>query len=86
MLRLAVAVALLAARAAAGRSFYDVLRVGEDASERQIKRAFRKLSLKFHPDKCREDDCQERFMEVNRGECTGTVLCAPCRVAGVARR
>jgi hypothetical protein len=45
--------ALLAAFAqhVAARNFYDLLSVPQGASEQQIKRSYRKLALKYHPDK-----------------------------------
>jgi len=45
------------------RNFYRILDVPSSASARQIKKAFRKLSLKYHPDKCEE--CKEQFTDVN---------------------
>ncbi|CAL4956924.1 unnamed protein product [Urochloa decumbens] len=50
---LLVAVLLLhhALSALAETSYYDTLQVPKDASEAQIKRAYRKLALKYHPDK-----------------------------------
>jgi preprotein translocase subunit Sec63 len=32
-------------------SFYDLLEINKEANEADIKRQFRKLSLKYHPDK-----------------------------------
>ena len=33
------------------RDHYEVLGVGEDAEDKEIKKAYRKLALKYHPDK-----------------------------------
>jgi preprotein translocase subunit Sec63 len=36
---------------ASGQNFYELLGIGKEANEQDIKKAFRKLSLKYHPDK-----------------------------------
>ena len=38
-----------------GRDFYQILGVARSANEKQIKKAFKQQSLKFHPDKNKED-------------------------------
>jgi len=46
------------------RDYYEILEVGRDASEVQIKSAYRKLALKFHPDRNPGDhQAEERFKE-----------------------
>jgi len=48
------------------RDFYDVLGVRRDASDQEIKSAFRRLAKKYHPDANRDDtDAEIRFKEVN---------------------
>ncbi|MBD3380019.1 MAG: DnaJ domain-containing protein [Candidatus Omnitrophica bacterium] len=45
-----------------------VLGLGESATIPEIKEAYRKLSLKYHPDKCAETDrkeCEAAFKEIN---------------------
>ena len=36
----------------------------ERVTDRDIKKAYRKLSMVWHPDKCREDGCEEKFVEI----------------------
>ena len=45
------------------RDYYEVLGVSKDASEADIKSAFRKLAKKYHPDVSKEPDAAEKFKE-----------------------
>jgi molecular chaperone DnaJ len=50
----------------ARRDYYDVLGIGRDASELEIKRAFREIAKKDHPDRNPGDHAaEERFKEAN---------------------
>lgn len=42
------------------KNCYDKLGISTDANERQIKKAFRKLALKYHPDKVKEEKDKEK--------------------------
>lgn len=47
------------------RDYYEVLGVEKNAAEDQIKKAYRKLAAKYHPDVNHEADAEERFKEIN---------------------
>ena len=46
------------------RDYYEVLGIERDADAKTIKNAFRKLALKYHPDRNKEPDAEERFKEI----------------------
>ena len=47
------------------RDYYEVLGVSKDASERDIKKAYKRLAMKYHPDRTAGDkDLETKFKEV----------------------
>ena len=62
------------------RDYYEVLAVMRDASDEEVKRAYRKLAVKFHPDKNPNDPhSEEKFKEL--GEAYDVLIDADKRAA-----
>lgn len=47
------------------RDYYEVLGVSRNATQDELKNAFRKLAMKYHPDRNKEPDAEEKFKEIN---------------------
>ena len=49
------------------QDYYELLGVSRDASESEIKKAFRRLAIKYHPDKNKDPDAQKKFVKIANG-------------------
>src|SRR6195256_1619459 len=62
------------------RDYYEVLEIGRNTSDEEIKRAYRKLAVKYHPDKNPNDPhAEEKFKEL--GEAYDVLMDADKRAA-----
>ena len=49
----------------ANRDYYDILGVGRGIGEEDIRKAYRKKAMEFHPDRNKSADAEEKFKEIN---------------------
>ena len=47
------------------RDYYDVLGVSKDSSKDAVKKAYRKLAMKYHPDRNKEPDAEDKFKGIS---------------------
>jgi molecular chaperone DnaJ len=45
--------------------YYEILGIPKNADEKEIKKAYRTLARKYHPDVCKEPGAEERFKQIN---------------------
>lgn len=50
---------------AAKRDYYEILGVDRNATLEEIKKAYRRLALKYHPDRNPSKEAEERFKEIS---------------------
>ncbi|GEM_PF-758336 len=46
-------------------TFYDILQISQDATDKEIQQAYRRLAKILHPDVCRSPEAEELFKELN---------------------
>lgn len=71
---LAVCILMITELILAEKDYYEVLGVPRDASERQIKKAFHKLAMKYHPDKNKSPDAETKFRDIAEGAFTALLI------------
>lgn len=52
------------------KDYYEILGVSKSASDSEIKKAYRKLAVKYHPDKNKEEDATPKFQKISEAFAT----------------
>ena len=47
------------------KNYYQILNINENASKEEIKKAYHKLALQYHPDKNKDEGAEEKFKEIS---------------------
>jgi len=47
------------------KDYYKILELKRNASEDDIKKSYRKLALKYHPDRCKDIGAEDKFKEIS---------------------
>lgn len=48
-----------------GSDYYDILGIPRNADDKEVKKAYRNLARKYHPDVCKEAGAEEKFKQIN---------------------
>ncbi|XP_072027424.1 dnaJ homolog subfamily B member 9-like [Amphiura filiformis] len=64
LLPIACLTLLLSTLVDCAKDYYQLLGIERGATDRQIKRAFRKLAVKYHPDKNKDPDAEKIFVDI----------------------
>ena len=47
------------------QDYYEILGVNKNASDKEIKKAYRKLAMKYHPDRNKSSEAEEKFKDIS---------------------